>query len=64
MLDTGLNSAGCLFARSYFANTAERDDDQASAEATTTIARLAKKIFQLVGFKPVSYTHLTLPTKA
>ena len=53
VLDTGLNSAGCLFARSYFANTAERDDDQASVEATTTIARLAKKVFQLVGFKHI-----------
>ena len=53
VLDTGLNSAGCLFARSYFANTAERDDDQASVEATTTIARLAKKVFGLVGFKHI-----------
>ena len=51
VLDTGLNSAGVLFARSYFLGTAVRDTDASARNATKELARLAKKVFNLVRFE-------------
>jgi hypothetical protein len=51
-LDSGLNSAGVLFAKTYFEGTADRDRGVAGgAEATASIVRLGAKIFHLVRFE-------------
>lgn len=51
VLDSGLNSAGVLFARDYFLGTAARDTDPAARALTANIARLGKKVFNLVRFE-------------
>jgi hypothetical protein len=51
VLDSGLNAAGVLFARSYFLGTAERDGVPAARAATAELARLAQKVFNLVRFE-------------
>eukprot|EP00927_Polykrikos_kofoidii_P040306 TRINITY_DN34489_c0_g1_i1.p1 TRINITY_DN34489_c0_g1~~TRINITY_DN34489_c0_g1_i1.p1 ORF type:complete len:594 (-),score=51.23 TRINITY_DN34489_c0_g1_i1:164-1945(-) len=51
-LDTGLNSAGVLFAKTYFDKTADRDRGTPGGEdRTREVGRLATKIFQLVRFE-------------
>ena len=51
-LDSGLNSQGVLFARTYFLGTASKDAGSASGtKATAEIARLARKVFNLVRFE-------------
>jgi len=51
-LDSGLNSAGVLFARSYMLNTAAKLDNASALKAgTKEIARLGKKTFNLVRFE-------------
>jgi hypothetical protein len=51
VLDSGLNSAGVLFARTYFLNSASRDATPSARAATAELARLAKKVFNLVRFE-------------
>jgi hypothetical protein len=56
-LDSGLNSAGVLFAKTYMERTADRDQQHAETgggggmQMTAEIGRLAKKIFNLVRFE-------------
>jgi hypothetical protein len=50
-LDTGLNTQGVLFARTYFLRTAGRDDRVTQRSMTAEIARLAKKLFHMVRFE-------------
>ena len=50
VLDSGLNSAGVLFARTYFAHTATGAVPDALAQS---IARLGKKVFNLVRFEHI-----------
>jgi hypothetical protein len=50
-LDSGLNAQGVLFARTYFTGTASKDKSDSAKHTTAEIARLAKKIFNLVRFE-------------
>lgn len=51
VLDSGLNSAGVLFAREYFVGTAGRDNSTAARALTASIARLGRKVYNLVRFE-------------